>query len=100
MIGSSCSKLLPALSLLTIACSSTLGPPDEVMLLVTNGSCATGPCSALRILGFPSDQPRTPGGFWSIDLGLLTGPSVCLRLPLSRDFTITEVSTGKTTIHR
>jgi hypothetical protein len=94
------SKLLPALFGLATACSLTLEPREDVVLLVTNGTCEPGPCSSLRILGFPSDQPHTPGGLWSIDLGLLTGPSVCLTLPASREFTITEVPSGRTTIHR
>lgn len=93
-------KLVPALTLLTISCSSALGPRDDVRLLVTNGTCDPGPCSPLRILGFPGDQPSTPGGLWSIDLGLLTGPTACLTLPASRDFTVTEAPSGRTTIHR
>lgn len=94
------SKLLSVVAFLASACSSTLAPRDDVKLLVTNRSCDTGPCTPLRVLGFPRDQPNTPGGFWSIDLGVVTGPTACLTLPASREFTVTEVPSGKTTVHR
>ena len=100
MTGPRGSQLLPVLLLFAVACSSPLEPRDDVTLLVTNTTCDPGPCSSLRLLGFPRDQPNTPGGFWSIELGLLTGPTTCLTLPASREFTITEVPSGKTTIHR
>lgn len=100
MAGPCRSKLLLVLFALATGCSSTLEPRDDVVLLVTNGTCEPGPCSSLRILEFPSDQPHTPGGHWSIDLGLLTGPSVCLTLPAAREFTMTEVPSGRKTVHR
>jgi|KBSSwiStaDraftv2_1062776.scaffolds.fasta_scaffold64599_6 hypothetical protein len=93
-------KVLAFLPLAVLACSSTLEPRENVTLLVTNETCETGTCSPLRILGFPDNQPATPGGFWSIELGVLTGPSACLTLPASREFHVTEVPGGKTTTYR
>jgi len=94
------SKILPFLPFAALACSSTLEPRENVTLLVTNETCDTGTCSPLRILGFPDNQPATPGGFWSIELGVLTGASACLTLPATREFRVTEVPSGKTTTYR
>ena len=76
------------LPLITLACSSTVAPRAGVTLLVTNGTCSAGSCSPFEILGFPENQPRTPGGLWSIDLGPLTGPAACVTLPLSATFLV------------
>jgi hypothetical protein len=74
--------VLPALLLSLVACSSSEEPPtDEMTLLVTNDSCQLMNCSPIRVLAFPDKQPGTPGGNWSIDLGLVTTPSACLTLP-------------------
>ena len=81
-------KVLRFLPLLALACSSTVAPRSGVTLLVTNATCSAGSCSPLEILGFPDNQPQTPGGLWSIDLGLLTGPGACVTLPLSAKFLI------------
>ena len=51
------------------ACSVFDEAPRPVSLLVTNATCNPGPCTAIRVLAFPDDQPRTPGGLWSLDLG-------------------------------
>lgn len=95
-------KALLGIALLASACSSSLEPVprDDVRLLVTNRSCDPGPCTPLRIFGFPNDQPHTPGGLWSIELGVVSGPTACFVLPASRAFTITEEPSGKQTIHR
>jgi hypothetical protein len=81
----------------TLGCSSTVEPRAGVTLLITNGTCETGQCAPLQILGFPSNQPHTPGGFWSIDLGLITAPSVCLTFPPSATFRVIGVSNDGTT---
>ena len=73
------------------ACQSndTAGTSTTPTILVTNGTCLSGHCDSLEILAFPSNQPLTPGGFWSIDLGLMTGPQACLALPPSATFRVT-----------
>ena len=88
--------ILFLLLLATPACSTTTEPLPIVTVLVTNTTCDVGPCTPLRILGFPVNQPGTPGGLWSIDLGLVTGPSGCLTLPPSGAFRVTDASTGAT----
>lgn len=70
---------------------------STVRLFVDNATCATGSCSPIRILGFPDNQPRTPGGFWSIDLGVIRGASACFTLPKSREFRVTAYPSGQTT---
>ena len=75
-----------------LGCSSTVQPRAGVTLLVTNGSCETGQCAPLQILGFPSNQALTPGGFWSIDLGIVTTPWACLTFPPAATFRVIGVS--------
>lgn len=75
-----------------LGCSSTVEPRAGVTLLVRNGTCDTGQCAPVQILGFPSDHPLTPGGLWSIDLGVLTAPSACLTFPPSATFRVIGVS--------
>jgi hypothetical protein len=80
---------------LVVACSSPqTGPAPGVTLLVTNATCLTGHCDSLAILGFPANQPRTPGGLWSLDLGLLVGWRACLTLPASAIFRVIGVREG------
>jgi len=80
----------------TLGCSSTVEPRAGVTLLITNGTCETGQCAPLQILGFPSNQPLTPGGFWSIDLGVITALSACLTFPRSATFRVIGVSNDGT----
>src|SRR5437879_10778624 len=75
-----------------LACSSVVDPKSDITLLVTNSSCSTGPCDSLEVLGFPSNQPLTPGGFWSIDLGLLTTSEACFKLPPATTFRVIGVN--------
>lgn len=85
----------------TISCSSTNEPRSGVTLLVTNGTCKEGHCDSLQVLGFPSNQPNTPGGFWSLDLGLITASEACFTLPRTAAFHVIGVRpdgrTGTTT---
>lgn len=77
------------LALCTVACAKdVVGPRSGVTLLVTNGTCVAGHCDSLRVLAFPSNQPITPGGYWSLDLGLLTTSQTCFTLPPSANFYI------------
>ena len=91
-------KIVLSLPLLlgVFACSSPVEPRSGITLLVTNRPCQAGQCAAVRVLGFPSNQPLTPGGNWSLDLGLLTGPSACLSIPASGIFRVIGVSSDGT----
>jgi hypothetical protein len=89
-------SLVVLLLLAALACSSTVAPRAGVTLRITNGTCLGASCTPLQVLGFPSNQPLTPGGFWSIDLGLLTGPSACLAFPPSATFRVIGVSNDGT----
>jgi hypothetical protein len=96
MTGLDSWKTLRFLPLIALACSSSVEPHSGVTLLVTNATCSGGSCSPLEILGFPSNQPLTPGGLWSIDLGLLTGPAACVTFPASAKFLVIGVSNDGT----
>jgi hypothetical protein len=85
-------KAPPLLLLGAVACSLTNEPLPSVTLLVTNGTCQLARCEPLRLLGFPSNQPNTPGGFWSLDLGLLGASSACITLPPTASFYVIGVS--------
>lgn len=86
---------IPSLMLAALSCSSSLEPKSNVTLLVTNASCNPGPCSAQEVLAFPSNQPKTPGGLWSVDLGTMTGPQLCVTIPISATFVVS--GPGETT---
>lgn len=75
-----------------LACSSPEAPGADITLLVVNGTCRTGRCDPLTVLGFPGNQPQTPGGFWTLDLGMVAGPSACLTLPPSAAFRVIGVA--------
>jgi len=81
------------LLVITLSCTSasTVEPPASITLSVTNATCGMGRCDSLRILGFPENQPATPGGLWSLDLGLLTTPRACVTLPPSAEFYVIGV---------
>ena len=70
--------------------------PQEVGLLITNGTCDGDVCSPIRVRAFPDNQPHTPGGPWSIDLGVVTGRTACLMLPASQEARVTAAGTGET----
>ena len=80
----------------TLGCSSTVEPPAGVTLLITNGTCAAGQCAPLQIRGFPSNEPVTPGGFWSIDLGVITTQFACITFPRSATFRVIGISNDGT----
>src|SRR5487761_1964022 len=70
-----------------MACAKdVVGPRAGVTLLVTNGPCAAGHCDSLRVLAFPSNQPLTPGGYWSLDLGVMSTSQECFTLPPTAHF--------------
>ena len=79
-------RTLPLILFVTFSCSSSVEPRSGVTLLVTNGTCQGGHCDSLRVLGFPSNQPNTPGGLWSLDLGLITASQACFTLPSTAVF--------------
>jgi len=80
-----------------LACSTPTEPAAGITLLVTNGTCRFDVCDTVRVLGFPAGQPLTPGGYWSLDLGLVAGPSACLTLPPSAEFHVIDASNADTT---
>ncbi len=81
-----------AVVLAGLACSSTLEPRSGITLLATNSTCLIGRCDSLEVLAFPSNQPNTPGGYWSFDLGLLTTPEACFKVPASAAFRVIGVN--------
>jgi hypothetical protein len=89
-----------ALLISLAGCSEGTGPVLPLKLSVTNTTCATGPCASFEVLAFPQNQPRTPAGSWSLDLGAVTGPSACLTIPASATFTIMDAGTGDKTVVR
>lgn len=89
--------LAGTLLLALLGCSSPTEPIVGITLLVTNGTCRLGLCDTVRVLGFPTNQPLTPGGYWSLDLGFVAGPSTCLTLPPSAEFRVIDVSAADTT---
>ena len=89
-----------ALSMLLAACSDGTGPALPSRLFVTNTTCAAGSCATFEVLAFPENQPTTPAGSWSLDLGAVTGPSACLLIPGSATFTIVDAGTGNKTVVR
>jgi len=89
-----------ALLILLAGCSDGTGPVQSSKLLVTNTSCAAGPCLTFEVLAFPENQPMTPGGLWSLDLGGVAGASACLTIPASAAFTITDAGSGARTVVR
>ena len=47
-----------------------------------------GPCTSQEVLAFPTNQPNTPGGFWSLDLGTMSAPQLCITIPASATFRV------------
>jgi hypothetical protein len=90
-------RRIPLFLFISVSCSTAVEPRSGVTLLVTNATCEAGRCDALRVLGFPGDQPNTPGGMWSLDLGLITGSQACLTLPPSATFRVIGASPDGTT---
>jgi len=84
-------QTVPFVLFLTVSCSGSIEPRSGVTLLVTNGRCQGGHCDSLQVLGFPSNQPLTPGGFWSLDLGLITASEACFTLPRTAAFHVIGV---------
>ena len=79
-----------------IVCSLAACHPDDAAtsagtlptVLVTNTTCVAGHCDSLEVLGFPNNQPNVSAGLWSISLGLMTGPRLCVQLPRSATFVV------------
>jgi hypothetical protein len=86
--------LTPASFLLfaVLSCSSSVEPRDGITLRVTNGTCMLGACSSQEVLAFPSNQPNTPGGYWSLDFGTMTGSDLCITIPTSATFRIIGIN--------
>ena len=84
--------LIVAASALVACAKDVVGPRSGVTLLVTNATCVAGACDSVRVLAFPSDQPNTPGGPWSVDLGVMTTPQKCFLLPPSAKFYVVAES--------
>jgi hypothetical protein len=84
--------------LVLAACTSSVEPLPDATLQVRNATCEPGPCQAIRVLAFPRNQPLTPGGLWSIDLGVVTGASACITLPHTAAFYVTDTGSGVVTV--
>lgn len=82
---------------LAAACGNEIASPGTgrsgITLLVTNSTCASGRCDSLQVRGFPNNQPDTPGGLWSIDLGLITTSQACFTLPATAKFYVIQEPT-------
>jgi hypothetical protein len=72
------------------AWSPLAGQSDSVRLLVTNSTCTPGPCQTVKVLAFPQNFPRTPGGRWRIELGTLSTASACFAIPPESKFLMVE----------
>ena len=92
------SRWMMPLLLASIACSSAVEPRSGVTLLVRNATCDPGPCQAIRVLAFPQEQPLTPGGAWSLDLGVVTTAAACLTIPATAHFDVTDAGTGAVSV--
>ena len=89
-----CATLL----IVVIGCGDPLSPAAPVKLLVSNNSCTSGTCASFEVLAFPENQPVTPAGYWSLDLGTITSERACLTIPASAKFTIVDGGTGARTV--
>ena len=91
-------RLIPLACLMAsaLSCSSPEQPRVGVTLLVTNATCAPGPCTTQRVFLFPSNGPITPGGLWALDLGLMTGAEMCATIPTSAKFLLIQVNENGT----
>jgi len=91
-------RLIPLACLMgsALSCSSPEQPRAGVTLLVTNATCAPGPCTAQRVFLYPGNQPLTPGGMWAVDLGLMTGAEMCATIPTSAKFLLIQVNENGT----
>ncbi len=91
-----CAGNILVLALAALSCTSPR-EPQAGTLRVTNTACVADACPSWDILLFPENQPLTPGGLWRINLGRLTGSSVCLAIPHSAMFRIWQVGSTDTT---
>jgi len=100
MVHARCAMAIPPVAhfvasaslFLLAACSSSVEPRSGITLLVTNGTCMAGPCSSQEVLAFPSNQPNTPGGSWSLDLGTMSAPQLCITIPASATFRVISLN--------
>ncbi len=91
--------LLPVVIAGCSSYGSTESNPSSVTIRITNTTCASGTCTPLRVLAFPFTQPHTPGGYWSLDLGVIRTASACVTLPPSASFSVTDAGSGKVTTY-
>lgn len=82
---------VPLLALAALSCSTAVAPRGTITLRVANGTCALGECSTREVLAFPANQPSTPGGAWSFDLGTVTGSNLCVTIPVADTFRVIGV---------
>ena len=77
-----------------IACTKTVidPAPGVVTIKVTNTTCISDSCAPIHVLAFPDKQPLTPGGMWSLDLGIVSTRTACLTLPDHAEFTVSGPS--------
>lgn len=82
------STMVMAVALAIYGCTASTGPTTEVTLAVSNTTCLSGVCRAIQVRAYPAEQPSTPGGLWSIEVGVVSGAAACLVLPTSGTFKV------------
>ena len=92
-------RALVLTALLPLLGCSIFESQEQPTLLVYNATCDPGPCLPLTVYAFPANQPHTPGGFWTFDIGWAMEAVTCLALPSKRDFGVTNADTGATTVY-
>jgi hypothetical protein len=90
---------IPCVLLLPLACRSPTEPSPATTVLVINATCSVGGCSPLEIRGFPRNQPQTPGGLWSLNLGTVAPGQACLTMPAADTFRVVAAETHETTYY-
>ena len=79
-----------------LACGTSTAPdPPPITLLVTNGTCDSGPCVPLGIHG-ETDVFNVPGDM-TVGIGHVDSASACLTFPASKTLYVIDAGTNDTT---
>ena len=74
--------------LVLVGCSSSFGNSKTLVTVLVENTTCDSVCTPIQVLAFPSTQPHTPGGLWSIEVGTLSTNVGCFVLPPKASFTI------------